>query len=173
MKKTATVTISTCEFLFEDEAYSILSDFMKYLEKKGKEKSFLIELENEIALEIQKRLPEEQTVVDEFLISEIILFFSKLHQIKYLQFKKIKVDTKKTQKLHRNTQKQIIGGVCAGIAEQLNIDPVFIRLIFVLAVFYHLSGIPIYLIMWIALPNEKQAQQNEVFEKFAISNSKN
>ncbi len=46
----------------------------------------------------------------------------------------------------------MIGGVAAGIAESLNIDPVITRLFFVLLVVLGGSGVILYVILWIVLP---------------------
>jgi len=55
-------------------------------------------------------------------------------------------------KLQRNQHDKMIAGVASGLAEYLNIDPTWVRLGFVLAVFAGLSGILIYIILWIAIP---------------------
>ncbi len=56
------------------------------------------------------------------------------------------------KKLYRIPSKGMIGGVCAGIAEYLNADPTIIRLIFVLLTLAGLSGILIYIVMWLIIP---------------------
>jgi phage shock protein C len=55
-------------------------------------------------------------------------------------------------KLKRNEDDKIIGGVASGLAEYFNTDPAWVRVGFVLAVFAGLSGILIYIILWIAIP---------------------
>jgi phage shock protein C len=55
-------------------------------------------------------------------------------------------------KLQRSQDDRMIAGVASGMAEYLNTDPVWIRVGFVLAVFAGLSGILIYIILWIAIP---------------------
>ena len=57
------------------------------------------------------------------------------------------------KRLYRSSTSKMIAGVSGGLAEYFDIDPVIIRLIFVLlAVAGGGSGIPIYIILWIALP---------------------
>ena len=51
--------------------------------------------------------------------------------------------------LYRNTSDSIIGGVCSGLGNYLKVDPVFIRLLFVL-LFSLLFWV--YIILWIVLP---------------------
>jgi phage shock protein PspC (stress-responsive transcriptional regulator) len=46
----------------------------------------------------------------------------------------------------------MIGGVAGGLAEYFEIDPVIVRLLFVLAVIFGGSGILAYIILWIVIP---------------------
>ncbi len=47
---------------------------------------------------------------------------------------------------------KVIGGVCGGIAEYLNVDPVIIRLLWVIASLIWGAGIFAYLIAWLIIP---------------------
>jgi phage shock protein PspC (stress-responsive transcriptional regulator) len=55
-------------------------------------------------------------------------------------------------RLYRSTTDRILGGVCGGIATYLAIDPVLVRLFFVLLTIGGGSGILVYLILWVILP---------------------
>lgn len=46
----------------------------------------------------------------------------------------------------------VIGGVCAGIANYFNIDPVIVRILAILLALLHGAGILAYLIAWIIIP---------------------
>jgi phage shock protein C len=59
------------------------------------------------------------------------------------------------RRLHRNTQNKILGGVCSGLAEYFDIDPVLVRLLFVLFTFQGGLGILAYIILWIVVPAKK------------------
>ena len=50
------------------------------------------------------------------------------------------------RRLYRSKKDKIIGGVCGGIAEYFNVDPVIIRLLWVVAVLMWGAGILAYLI---------------------------
>ena len=52
----------------------------------------------------------------------------------------------------------MIGGVSTGIGNYLGIDPVIIRLLFVLFSFFALAGVITYLILWIVLPDARDEQ---------------
>ena len=55
-------------------------------------------------------------------------------------------------KLRRSADDVMIGGVAAGIANYLNIDAVWVRLLFVLLALGGGHGLLIYLILWIIMP---------------------
>ncbi len=54
--------------------------------------------------------------------------------------------------LRRTRDDKMLTGVCGGLARYFNIDPVIVRLVFVMAVF--LGGVSplIYLLLWIIMP---------------------
>lgn len=58
------------------------------------------------------------------------------------------------KKLYRSVTDKMLGGVCGGLAEYFDIDPVIVRLIFVLAVIFGGSGILAYIILWIIIPQK-------------------
>ena len=58
------------------------------------------------------------------------------------------------KKLRRNVQEGVISGVAAGIAEYLVIDPVIVRIIFVLLAMPGI-GFLLYFIFWIMMPVKK------------------
>ena len=55
-------------------------------------------------------------------------------------------------RLYRSTTSRVFGGVAGGIAEFFSIDPVIIRILFVLAAIFGGGGVIIYLVLWIAVP---------------------
>jgi phage shock protein PspC (stress-responsive transcriptional regulator) len=57
--------------------------------------------------------------------------------------------------LTRSKSNRMIAGVCAGLADYLNVDPTVVRLLFVLGLFLAGPGIAIaYLIMAIVTPEQ-------------------
>lgn len=59
-----------------------------------------------------------------------------------------------TKRLYRSKTDTMIGGVCAGLANYLNIDPTIVRLVFVLMLLLGGHGLLIYLILWLVVPLE-------------------
>ena len=57
--------------------------------------------------------------------------------------------------ISRSRQNRIFGGVASGLANYLSIDPIIVRILFVVSVFFSGIGILLYLIMWIVIHEEK------------------
>ncbi len=63
-------------------------------------------------------------------------------------------DQKKDEsRLYRSGREKILGGVCGGIAEYFETDPVLVRILVIILIFASLSlGLLVYLILWIIIP---------------------
>lgn len=59
------------------------------------------------------------------------------------------------KKLYRSEKNRMIAGVCGGIAEYLDMDPVVIRLLWVVVTFFVGSGLILYILAFIIIPDEK------------------
>ena len=58
------------------------------------------------------------------------------------------------KKLERSVSDKMVAGVCAGLAKYFDLDPVLMRVIFVLLALAGGPGILIYIIMWVVMPEE-------------------
>ncbi|MFM6954809.1 MAG: PspC domain-containing protein [Sphingobacteriaceae bacterium] len=58
------------------------------------------------------------------------------------------------KKLYRNTNDKVVAGVAAGLARYFDIDVTWIRILFILATIFGASGLLIYIILWIAIPEQ-------------------
>lgn len=54
--------------------------------------------------------------------------------------------------LFRSVKNRILFGVCSGLGEFFNIDPIFFRLIFILSIFFNGWGIVVYIILAAVIP---------------------
>ncbi|MCK9579116.1 MAG: PspC domain-containing protein [Methanoregula sp.] len=59
------------------------------------------------------------------------------------------------KRLFRSKKERILGGVCGGLGEHLDIDPTVIRLVWALGSLISLgTGLIIYIIAWVLIPDE-------------------
>lgn len=63
-----------------------------------------------------------------------------------------------TKKLYRSKKSRVIAGVCGGIADYLDTDPVLIRVLWVLITIFSgfFPGVIAYLACWIIIPEQKK-----------------
>lgn len=71
------------------------------------------------------------------------------------------VDDKNDRRLYRRSNDKMIGGVSSGIAHYLKIDPLFVRLLFVISGSFLFW---VYIILWIVLP--EQSLENNLHKRF-------
>ncbi|MCK4454256.1 PspC domain-containing protein [Candidatus Parcubacteria bacterium] len=60
------------------------------------------------------------------------------------------------KKVYRSRDNRMIAGVCGGLAKHLGIDPLLVRIFFVLLIFANGIGIILYLVLLILIPLESK-----------------
>lgn len=63
--------------------------------------------------------------------------------------------TSEIKRLYRSRTDRVLGGVCAGIGNYFNLDPVLVRVAWVVGFFAAGIGFLAYLIAWIIIPEER------------------
>jgi phage shock protein C len=72
------------------------------------------------------------------------------------------------KKLVRSKSNRIIAGVAGGIGEYFDVDPILVRLVFVLLTIFGGSGVLLYIIAWIVIPDaDAPADVKERVEEIA------
>lgn len=56
--------------------------------------------------------------------------------------------------LYRSQKDTVVAGVCGGLGDYLNVDPILFRVLFVLAFLIGGSGLLVYIILWIVIPSD-------------------
>ncbi len=56
------------------------------------------------------------------------------------------------KRLERDLQNKVLGGVCSGLGNYFDMDPTFWRVLFFFLFFAGLSGLLIYIVLWIVMP---------------------
>jgi phage shock protein C len=80
------------------------------------------------------------------------------------------------KRLYRSREDKVIAGVCGGIAEYFNTDPIWIRLAAVLLFFIQGIGLLLYVLAWVFVPenpNQRSSKKTQVEQVVAdVSKSK-
>ncbi len=63
-----------------------------------------------------------------------------------------------TKRLERSRKDAVIGGVCGGLGQYLGLDPVWIRLFFIVLALANGLGALIYVLLWIVMPPEGKGE---------------
>lgn len=69
-----------------------------------------------------------------------------------------KIGERNMKKLHRIAEDRKIAGICGGLGDYFDLDPVFFRLFFLASLLFGGLGALAYLILWIMVPEKAGAQ---------------
>jgi phage shock protein C len=68
------------------------------------------------------------------------------------------------KRLYRRESNKMLGGVCAGLGDYLGINPIFIRIFFLVWTILGEFSVLVYFLLWIIVPREFSEDANEKFE---------
>lgn len=160
MKKTLSINIRGIVFNIDEDAYQKLNSYLSEIYRHYKNQpgcdEIVSDIENRIVELFQERLSENKQVITIADVTEVIRILGHPSDFdRELEEDTPPMGNKSTRgpkRLYRDPESRVIGGVCSGLGAYFNIDPVWFRLLFVLAVIFAGTGILLYLILWIVLP---------------------
>ena len=171
MNKTVSINLGGYYFHIDEDAYQKL---MRYLE--AVKRSLAPEGRDEIIKDIESRIAElfndqlkNKTVIGMAELNNAIDVLGQPEDYKIEENTEKSYGTSysksgKSRKLFRDKDGSIIGGVAAGFGHYFAIDPLWIRILFIISPFITVgTSIIIYLILWILItPAETTAQKLEM-----------
>jgi phage shock protein PspC (stress-responsive transcriptional regulator) len=164
MEKIVNIIISDKDFKVSEPTYSILSNYILFLKKHFNNSEIFLQAENIIARQIEEELTlSGKKIADEQMIMKIIGESEKLNQTGFFKSYTRKPTTEKqipTRKLYRSRTNRMLGGVCAGFGEYVDLDVSVVRVLLVLSVIFYGSGVLLYFILWIVIPENKAIYEN-------------
>lgn len=178
MNKTIIINISGIIFHIEEDAYEKLKVYMTEV------KSYFIKSEDsfEIVSDIENRIAElfseiiqveEKQVIVMNDVDRIIRTMGQAKDFESAMNEEIEEEVNETsipknikKRLYRNPDDKIAAGICSGIAAYFNVDPLWIRLALAFSIVFFGTGIILYLILWVIMPEaitrtEKLAMRGE------------
>lgn len=178
MKKTVKINIGGVIFHLDEDAYQNLQNYLTAINQRfassDEGKEIISDIEYRIAEILQSKLSEQKQVISAEDIEEVIDIMGHPEDFEDNEEtgeKDYRQDDRTSKRLYRDPDNRILGGVCSGISTFLNIDPLIIRILFLVLLFaYGIIGI-IYIVLWALLPAAyTTAQKLEMRgEKFNIS----
>ncbi|RLD61769.1 MAG: hypothetical protein DRJ05_01845, partial [Bacteroidetes bacterium] len=176
MKKTFTVNVNGIVFHIDEDAYNVLNDYLssikKHFSKTEGRDEIISDIEARIAEMLQENINGKNQVITIEHIEKVIEVIGLPSEFEgedaYEDNNK-----SKSKRLYRDPDNTMIAGVCSGLGNYFQADPVWFRLIFVLAVVFGVgTGLIVYLILWIVVPEAKTtAEKLEMKgEKVNLSN---
>jgi phage shock protein PspC (stress-responsive transcriptional regulator) len=166
MRKTVTITVAGALFHIEEAAYakldayldSVRAHFASYKDAD----EIVSDIESRIAEEFSDKLKGRKKVISEQDVDALIQRMGTVKDFEEFDAadKEKEPSSRKefftaNRRLFRDTDDQMIGGVASGIAKYFGIDPTVIRLLFAASVLLGGTGVIIYVILWIVLPEAK------------------
>jgi len=169
MKKTININLAGFVFYIDEDAYEELQKYLKniktYLGNTEGREEIIHDIESRIAELFSEKQKQVITLIE---VSEVIEVMGEPEDYMSEDETEEKTSYKSSNKsLYRDPDSTVLGGVCSGIGHYLNIDAIWIRLIFLAMVW---SGVSIlfYFILWAIIPKaETTAQKLEMKGKAA------
>ena len=140
MKKVISVHLGNKMFQIEEDAYTYLNNVLNAQWKKH-------ELEIQVAERLEQKLNSSRTVVTYPDVVDV------LYQLGFSASDyQAATSSIREKRLYRQLKDKMIAGVCTGLGDYLEIDPVIMRVLFVFAFFLGSMGFWLYIILWIIVP---------------------
>jgi len=166
MKKTIQINLAGTVFHIDDDAYQLLSSYLKSVERKMQRdpggSEVLHDLESRMAELFTEKLGSQREVVTINDVRETLEVIGAPSDFGGQE--RSRGDDysyqRRYKRMYRDPVDKPIGGVCSGLAYYFNTDPLLIRILFVIGLFAGF-GFLLYLVLWIALPLAETPEQQE------------
>ncbi len=167
MNKTCNINVGGYPFTIDDDAYRHLEDYLDKIDARFQGTDGGGEIIEDIEQRMAELLQEYTKSKDIVTVMDVEKAIETLGspadfdefegQSEYARRKSGKSSDYKTGKnLYRDTDDQMIGGVCSGLAAYFGIeDVVWVRIAFAITFFGAGSGLLLYLILWAVVPEAK------------------
>ena len=173
MNKTININLGGFAFQIEEDAYTLLHSYLQKIESNlgaGEEaKEILDDIEFRIAELFRSDVKTNGGVITLESVQDMIKLVGEPED--FVMDDDGAEDAEKGaaqsegytapagKHLFKDIDRKVFSGVCSGLALYLNIDPVIIRILFVVAFYFWHPTLLIYVLLWIAMPKPKTPEQ--------------
>ena len=162
MKVTVNINLGGYPFNVDEDAYELLRQYMKSLEKEFSGESsaseIMTDIEGRIAELFRMRLSSYKQVITMKDVEEVMAILGSPEVISGSGSSEER-PPRSHRRMYRDPDRRVFGGVCAGISAYLDWDPLIMRIIFAVLILAGGFGLGLYLILWIVLPEARTTAQ--------------
>ena len=162
MNKTISINLGGFFFHIDEDAYQKLSRYFdavkRSLSADGRDE-IMKDIESRIAELFQERLKNDKQVVGLTEIEEVISIMGQPEEYKIDDEKSTNQSSSSStnfyypsKRLYRDKENGMLGGVMAGLGHYLGIDTLWLRIIMVILFFGFGTGLFVYIVLWILVP---------------------
>jgi phage shock protein PspC (stress-responsive transcriptional regulator) len=174
MKTTITINLGGIVFHIDDDAYEMLHTYLMAVEKQFKSdderREVMSDIEARLSELFSETLGQKRDVIMRDDVSKVVKVMGEPEDFideeahdstnsSEKESRRRKSNQKTSKRLYRDPDTRMLGGVCGGLGAYFNIDPIIFRIIFILISFGMGSGIIIYVILWIVIPEASTTAQ--------------
>lgn len=164
MKKTLTINVAGLVFNIDDDAYYRLNDYLEKIRTYFSEEKEVDDIMHDIEIRVAELLGERITSTKQVVtiqdIEEIIKIMGEPHEFGDPdKERKRSYYRTSTKRVYRDPDNCVLGGVCSGLGAYMGVDPIIVRIIFIVIFFGFGAGLLIYIILWIIIPEAKTTAQ--------------
>lgn len=179
MKTMRSVNLAGTVFHIDEDAFKLLKTYLDAVEQNFPEeerKEIMQEIESRISELFSERIKGDKKTITAKDVNQIIEILGEPKDFgtPEEESEKAYFSSPNNKRLYRNPEDRILGGVCGGLGAYFKVDPILFRILFILIALAGGSGIIIYLILWLVVPEAKTLSQKMEMrgEPFTISNLK-
>ena len=165
MKKTIQVNLSGQVFTLDEDAYKLLTQYLEriarlYDRSPGKE-DIIQDIEARIAELFLEKLSDGKQVIDMADVKAVVTILGNPEEFEEEAAEEEGYTRRSgsNRALFRDPDNRVIGGVAAGVSHYFGIDPVWLRLALAIAVIFFGTGVILYIILWIIIPEASTAAE--------------
>ncbi|KAA3436692.1 PspC domain-containing protein [Rufibacter hautae] len=180
MKKNISVNLQGMIFHVEEDGYEMLSQYLAgiktYFSTYEGHEEIVADIESRIAEIFFSRLNPGKQVISRDDVQALIAQMGTIADFETVEIEEAEATSARNQgstatpppyepapteqkRLYRDVNRKVLAGVAAGIANYLQMDPIWVRLAFVLLVLgvpftggFTILGVILYVVCWVALP---------------------
>jgi phage shock protein PspC (stress-responsive transcriptional regulator) len=165
MKLTISINLGGYSFNIDEDAYSEIKRYLKNLElhfaDEDSASEILSDIESRMAELFRTKLTAYKQVITIVDVQQVISVMGTPEDISDNEKRTAgdKFSSPGYNRMYRDPDRRIIGGVCSGMGAYWNLEPWIVRVIFLILAMVGGLGILIYLILYIVLPEAKTTAQ--------------